>query len=131
VIASTPASWQSRHRASDDDRLTRVRRRAAVDEPLRRCRRAAAAVADGLQLVHELGVGEQVGHDAERQATEVLIEPRDDNPDAAVGERECCVDDGSIEELHLVDADHVVAGRAGYELRHAFDRDGPHPRSRV
>jgi hypothetical protein len=44
-----------------DDRLAGVRRCPTVDEPLRRRRRAAAAVAHGLELVHELGIGEQVG----------------------------------------------------------------------
>ena len=116
---------------ADDDRLARVRRRPAVDEPLGRRRGAAAAVADGLQLVHELGVGEQLRHDAEGQPAEVLVEARDDDPDPAVGQRERRTDDRVVEELHLVDADHVVPGRAGDELRDAVDRDGPHPCARV
>jgi len=70
---------------ANEHRLTRVRRGLAVDEPLRRRRRATAAVADGLKLVHELGVGEKLGNRAERQAAKVLIEPCGDNPGAAFG----------------------------------------------
>ena len=137
MIASAPASWQSRQRASYESSAPTTivspeyGRRPAVDEALRRRGRAAAAVADRLQLVDELGVREQLGHDAERQPAEVLVEPRDDDPDAAVGERERRVDDRAVEELHLVDADDVVAGGAGDELRHALDGDGAHARPGV
>ena len=67
----------------------------------------------------------------ERLPAEILIEARDDDPGAAVGERERCVDDRVVEELHLVDPDDLVPGRAGDELRHALDRDGPHSRARM
>ena len=40
-------------------------------------------------------------------------------------------DDRVVEELHLVDADDVVPGRAGDELGDAVDRDGPHACPRV
>ena len=40
-------------------------------------------------------------------------------------------DDRGVEELHLVDPDDVVAGRARDELGNAFDGDGPHARARV
>ena len=62
-------------RRADHDRVAGVRRRPAVDEPLRRRRRSAAAVADGLQLVDELGMRQQNGHRPERLAPEVLVEP--------------------------------------------------------
>ena len=64
-------------------------------------------------------------------SAEVLIEARDDHAHATVGERERRVDDCAVEELHLVDPDHVVAGGAGDELGDALHRDGPHPRARV
>ena len=92
---------------ADDDRLARVRRRAPVDEPLRRRRRAAAAVADGLQLVDELGVREELRHRPEGEPSEVLVEAGDDDPDAAVRELERVRDDRVLEELHLVDPDDV------------------------
>jgi hypothetical protein len=47
--------------SANDHRLARVGGRQLVDEPLRRRRRTAAAVADRLQLVDELGeIGPQV-----------------------------------------------------------------------
>src|SRR6478609_6935170 len=47
----------------------------AVDEPLGHGCRPAAAVTDGLQLVHELGAAQQLRHGGEREAAEVLVEP--------------------------------------------------------
>ena len=116
---------------ADDDRLTRVGRGPPVDQPLRRRRRPAAAVANGLQLVDELGAGEELGHRAERQAAEVLVEARGDDANAAVSERERGVDDRRLEELHLVDPDDVAAAGPRDELGAAVDRDGGHPHARV
>ena len=76
-------------------------------------------MADGLQLVDELGVREQLGHRPERQPTEVLVEPRRDHAGAAVGERERGADDLLLEELGLVDPDHLEPARALDELGHA------------
>ena len=64
-------------------------------------------MADGLQLVDELGVREELGHRPERQAPEILVEARDDDPDAALGEVERARDDALTEELSLVDTDDV------------------------
>ena len=97
-----------RRRSSRPSTAPAGRRRAAASSL-----RAAAAVADGLQLVHELRVGEKLRHDAEGQAPEVLIEPGRDHPDAAVGQRERRTHDRVVEELHLVDADHVVPASSG------------------
>ena len=90
---------------SDDDGLARVRSGTTVDEALRGRRRPTAAVAHGLQLVHELGVREQLGHRAERQAAEVLIQTCDDDARPAVCELERARDDAVSEELRLVDPD--------------------------
>jgi hypothetical protein len=60
---------------ADDDRRAVRGSGVAVDEPLRHRRGPAAAVADGLQLVHELGTAQQLRHRAEREAAEVLVEP--------------------------------------------------------
>jgi len=73
---------------TDDDRLARVRCRSPVHQALRGRRRPAAAVADRLQLVHELGVRQQRGHGPERQSAEVLVEPRSDDACASVGDLE-------------------------------------------
>ena len=125
------ASSLVRVERADDDRLTRVRRGLAVDEPLGRRRRAAATVADGLELVDELGAREELGHRPEGLSAEVLVEPGGDYPNAALGERERSVDDRRLEELHLVDPDDVAASRPGDELRAAVDRDGGHAHPRV
>ena len=110
-----------------DDRRARVRRGPAVDQPLRRRRAAAAAVADRLQLVDELGVGQELRHRPEREPPEVLVEPGRDHPGAVVGELERDADDLFVEELGLVDADHLEAARPLGELGHARHRHGPHP----
>ena len=94
---------------TDDDRLAVGRCREAVDESLRHRRRPAAAMADGLQLVDELGPAEQLGHRAERQAAEVLVEAGGDDARAALDQALDHVDDLWREELDLVDPDDVVA----------------------
>src|SRR5437588_700509 len=74
-----------------------------VDEPLRHRRRAAAAMADGLELVDELGAAEELRHRAERKAAEVLVEPAGNYPRAVLDERVDHQHDLLREELHLVD----------------------------
>ena len=77
-------------------------------------------MADGLQLVDELCAAEQLGHRAERQAAEVLVEPGRDDARAALDEDVDHEHDLRGEELHLVDADDVVAlGEAGDVLGRA------------
>ena len=116
---------------ADDDRLPRVRRGLAVHEPLGRRRRAAATVADGLELVDELGTRKELGHRPERLSAEVLVEPGCDHSRAAQGECERGVDDRRLEELHLVDPHDLAAARACNELRTAVDRYGGHAHARV
>ena len=94
---------------ADDDRLARIRSGLPVDETLGGRGGAAAAVADGLELVDELGPCEELGHGPERLTPEVLVEAGGDHADAAVGERERGVDDRRLEELRLVDADDLAA----------------------
>ena len=113
---------------ADHDGVSGVRGRPAVHEPLRGRRRTAAAVTDGLQLVDELRVGEQQRHRAERLPPEVLVEAGGDDSRSALGERERGLHDRRLEELHLVDADDVVALRAAVELRHRADGT---PRMRI
>jgi hypothetical protein len=62
----------------------------------------------------------------ERKAPEVLVEPGRDDAGAAVRERERRVDDGLVEELHLVDADHVEAVCTREDVGDAVHRDGAH-----
>ena len=99
-----------------DDRRPRIGRRPTVDQALRRRCSAAAAVADGLQLVDELGVRQQRRHRPEREPPEVLVEPRRDHAGTVVGELERDADDLFVEELRLVDADHLEAARPLCEL---------------
>jgi hypothetical protein len=88
-------------------------------------------VADGLELVDELGVGEERGHGAEREPAEVLVEPGRNHTRAPVGQLERGLDDGRLEELHLVDADNLGVACADQKLRHGRDGDGMHPDARV
>jgi hypothetical protein len=73
-------------------------------------------MADGLELVHELGMRQELGDGAERKAPEVLVETGDDDARAAVGQLERRGDDRRLEELHLVDPDHVEPRRTRDEL---------------
>src|SRR4029079_17225374 len=86
----------------------------------------AAAVADGLELVDELGMREQLGHRSERKPAEVLVEPRSDHTGAAVGKRRSSTPELVLEELGLVDADHLEPACVLDELGHAADGDRAH-----
>ena len=116
---------------ADDDRGAVGGGGRAVDEPLRHRRRAAAAVADRLQLVDELGAAEELGHRAEREAAEVLVEPARDDPHPALDEPVEDERDLRREELHLVDADDVVAVDETGDVGRVVDRDRAHLRARV
>ncbi len=91
----------------------------------------AAAVADGLELVDELGAAEELGHGAERKAAEVLVEAGGDDARSVLDEALDDVDDLRREELHLVDADRVVAARDPDDLLRPRHGDGAHLRARV
>jgi hypothetical protein len=71
--------------------------------------RRAADDAHGVQLRHRLGDGHQVGHRRERPPEIVLIEPCQDDPQPTIRERLGDFDDPDVEELRLVDRDHVRA----------------------
>ena len=64
-----------------------------------------------MQLLDEVGAGEQLRHRAERLAAEVAIEPGGDHADAIAYKPVHHVDDGRVDELHLVDADDAGCGR--------------------
>jgi hypothetical protein len=83
-------------------------------------------VADRLQLVDELRVGEELGHRAERQTPEVAVEAGGDDANAAVSELEGGRYDRELEELHLVDTDDVESLGAGDQLGDRRYGDGPH-----
>ena len=108
LVAAAAARLVLLERA-DDDRRAVGRSGRAVDEPLRHRRRAAAAVADGLQLVDDLRAAEQLRHRPEREAAKVLVEAGRDDAKAALDETVEDEHDLGREELHLVDADDVVA----------------------
>src|SRR5687768_9705622 len=61
--------------AADHDDRRVVARRSAVDEPLVAARWVAADDADRMQLVHDLGDGEQLRHWTERLAAEIGVRP--------------------------------------------------------
>src|SRR5207247_7536972 len=108
----------------DLDRGPRERSGLALDEPLCQRRRPAAAVADGLELVDELGDAEELRHRAERQTAEVLREPGGNYARAASDERLHRLDDRLVEELHLIDADDLVAGGDAADVDRALGRHG-------
>ncbi len=85
-------------------------------------------MADCLQLVDELRAAEQLRHRAERQTAEVLVEPGRDDSCAALDEHVDHEHDLRREELHLVDADHVVALPQPRDVLGPRDRDGAHLR---
>jgi hypothetical protein len=72
-----------------------------------------------LQLVDELGAAEQLGHRAEREAAEVLVEAARDDPQPLLDEPVEDEHDLGREELHLVDPDDVVAVNEPGDVRRA------------
>ena len=115
----------------DDDRVAVGGGGRAVDESLGHRRRPAAAVADRLQLVHELGAAEELGHRAEREAAEVLVEPARDDPQPALDEPVEDERDLRREELNLVHADDVVAVDEAGDVGGVVDGDRAHPGARM
>ena len=69
--------------------------------------RVAALDADGVDFRDILGHCHKGGHGAERLAAEIGIQAGYDYPDAHAGELLHYVDYAHVEELGLVDADHV------------------------
>ena len=116
-------------RSADDDGLAGVRRGPAVDEPLGGRGRATAAVADGLQLVDELGMRQELGHRTEGKSPEVLVEPRHDDADSAIGQLERVLDDRRLEELHLVDPDDLEPLCTLEDVVHGRHRNSAHARA--
>ena len=86
-------------------------------------------MADGLQLVDELGAAEQLRHRPEREAAEVLVQPARDDPHPTLDE--AVEDEGDLrrEELDLVDADDVVAVHQAGDVGRVVDGDRAHTRA--
>ena len=87
--------------------------RAAPDEALRSCRGVATHHADRGQHRDRVGMGQEDRHRAERAAGEVQVEAAGNDMAAAVAEREGDVHELGIEELALLDPDHVGIALAG------------------
>src|SRR2546430_8638499 len=113
-----PAPRLLRLPAPHNDRRAFPEGRPSVHETLVAARRAAAHHADSLELVDDLGDREQGGHRAERQPAEIHVDPRQHDPDAAVGEIVGGDDDPVVQELHFVHGDHLGVGshRADHAL---------------
>ena len=114
--AFSPSGWkQARQRASYSLGAPRPPRGPrACHQPLRAVRGRAAAHADRERLVDVLGDRHQLRHRLEGPAAVVLVEPGHDHAQPAVGERVRHLDQARVEELALVDPDHlgVAAPRA-------------------
>src|SRR5206468_9134182 len=131
LLEAAAAAGLIRVERADLDRGPRERSGLALDEPLCQRRRPAAAVADGLELVDELGDAEELRHRAERQTAEVLREPGGNYARAASDERLHRLDDRLVEELHLVDADDLVPGGDAEDVGRVPRGDGAELRPRV
>ena len=68
----------------------------------------AAADADGVGLIDIIGYRHERGHRSEGLPLEVHVEPCDDDAHAAVSQLIAHVHDTHVEELRLVDADHIA-----------------------
>ena len=82
----------------------------------------AAAHADGVHLRHVFGRSHQRRHRAERPARVIHVESRDDHPHAVVGQLSADIDDAFVEELCLVDADHIDIRGHQQDVLRRFDR---------
>ena len=80
---------------------------AAGDEPLCVIRRVTADDADGERLGDVLGDRQQLRHRLERASKEILIQPGDDDPLAAIREGVARSWQVLVEELPFVDSDHL------------------------
>lgn len=80
---------------------------------------AAAFHTDGAEFDDFIGDGEEVGHGAERLASEILVESGGDDFNTFVGEMGEERDDGGVKELHFFDANNF--GIRGNGLAEFFD----------
>src|SRR5215207_5531220 len=96
--------------SADHDRRRVVARGTAVDQSLVAARRVAAHHADRVELVHHLGHREELRHAAEWLAAEVGVGAGEDHASTGPRERGGQVDDAGLEELRLVDRDHLGVG---------------------
>src|SRR5438128_8961643 len=93
--------------ATDHDRWRIITRWFAADESLITAGRIATTDADRVQLVHDLGYRKQLRHRAKWLAAEIGVGAGEDHPFSARGERRHELHDRRVEELRLVDCDHV------------------------
>src|SRR5690606_7900118 len=80
---------------------------------------------DRMDLGHVFGSGHQGGHGAKGISLEVHVQTGDHHPDAAVGQVVADRDDLVVEELGLVNADHITAIGQDADVGRSGDRGGP------
>ena len=107
--------------------LTELDQLRAVGETVGVIGELAAFDADGVDLLDVLGDGHQERHRAERLAEVVGVKAGDDDAHAFIGKGLDDLDDAEIEELGLVDADHLDIVRDGEHLQRRIDRSGRDP----
>src|SRR3989454_12288399 len=76
--------------------------RPPVDETLVAARRPAAHDANRLELVDDLGDGEERGHRAERQAAGIHVDPGQPDPPTAVRQALCGRQDPRVPAMALL-----------------------------
>src|SRR5690348_15856590 len=80
-----------------------IARRFAAEQTLIAARRSTTDDADGVQLVDHFGHRHELRHSAEWLAAKVGGGVRDDDADAARGERRREIHDARVQELRLID----------------------------
>ena len=102
--------------------LTEEHPLVVVDEAVTYICQGAAAHADGVDLRHLVGDGEQVGYRSEGLAEIVHVETGDDDAHTAVGELVAYVGKAIVEKLCLVDAHNVDIAAEKEYLGRRIDR---------
>ena len=82
---------------------------AAAGDALAVMGQMTALDAHRVHLVDELGQGEDRRHGPEGLAKKILIETRDDDSHTRIGQIGDQIDQSVVEELGLVDSDHLVS----------------------
>ena len=123
AIAVSASSLVALGRADEHDGVVLARGLSVHRSIGMACGRAALH-ADRAELYHVVGDREERGHGSEGFPAEVLIQAREHDLGAPIREFHREIDDRIVEELRLLDEDHVgFRIEFGAEVRNVIDRD--------